>query len=537
MNFSRLIVSCMFLLSASRLVLAHDVVATGIVYNDFNANGIRDRGEEGVADVRVSNGDDIVLTNKDGKYELPIHGDAIIFVCKPAGWIYPLDELNLPKFFYIHKPNGSPDDNFDYKGSEPTGPLPNSVDFPLTRYEITEPLQAVLMGDPQPASIRDVQFYGRDVMSELVGVDAEFGATLGDIVGNRLDLFEPVNEMQALAGIPWHNIIGNHDINFKSDDDIHANETFHRVYGPADYAFQYAHVHFIALDNVVYHGKTKRGYHGGLNDRQLRFVENYLKTVPKDHRIVIGTHIPLTNGTSEADQPTEGLQRLMRLLSSFPHTASFSAHTHINAIYHLDEKFGYESEHEHGVHVHHNVGTASGTWWKGPLDSRGIPMTTMRDGTPNGYAIATFEGTDMELKWKSAHHEDDYQMNIYVDDSMTQEAASSAEVMVNVFNGHHSRKVEMRVRGKSEWVTMKHAHRPDPNYVEQQRLDETTPMEGTKRMNRPIPSTHIWVGQLPVSLPLGTHLLEVRAEDGYGKVFSDKRPFRITRALQQELAK
>ena len=70
MNFSRLIVSCVFLLSASRLVLAHDVVAKGVVYNDFNANGIRDSGEEGVADVRVSNGDDIVLTNKDGKYEL-----------------------------------------------------------------------------------------------------------------------------------------------------------------------------------------------------------------------------------------------------------------------------------------------------------------------------------------------------------------------------------------------------------------------------------------------------------------------------------
>jgi hypothetical protein len=289
---------------------------------------------------------------------------------------------------------------------------------------------------------------------------------------------------------------------------------------------------------------------------------------------------------------------VLELLSEFPHTASFSAHTHMNAIYHLGPEYGYryrgpnaaaperqtaegqakagghkhvadaddgqdghehahghgrehehgqghgqgreyereqeqgherEQGHQHGVHVHHNVGTSSGTWWKGPLDSRGIPMTTMRDGTPNGYAIATFDGPRMTVRWKAAHHEEDYQMNIFVADSVAADdlANERGTVMVNVFNGQPGSAVEMRVRGHSEWTSLDHQLRFDPHYVRQQQIDQATPMQGTKRLNEPRKSTHIWVGKLPPSLPAGTHLVEVRAEDAYGQVFVDRRPFRV----------
>lgn len=502
--------------------------AKGFVFHDQDGDGRRDEGEPGVAGVRVSNGEAVVLTDEQGRYELPVEGDTILFACKPQGWIYPVDDNYLPKFFYIHKPNGSPDENFRYKGSEPTGPLPDSVDFAMRPFQAPNVIRAVLLGDPQPTSIEEVQFFGRDIMSELVDVDAEFGVTLGDIVGDRLDLFQPMIEMQGLAGIPWHNVLGNHDMNYQADDDKHANETFHKFYGPSDYAFQYGDVHFLAMDNIVYHGREERGYHGGLNQRQLTFMENYLKTVPKDHRILIGTHIPLTSGNPNAEKPTPQLRRVLEMLSKFPHTASFSAHTHVNAIHHLGAEYGYHP-HEHGVHIHHNVGTTSGTWWKGPLDSRGIPMTTMRDGTPNGYAIATFDGPKMDVRWKAANHEDDYQMNIYVADAINAKdlAGPKGEVLVNVFNGSHSSRVKMRVVGHGDWVAMKHEHRRDPHYVRQQAIDEATPMQGTKRLNAPEPSTHIWVGKLPGGLPAGTHLIEVQATDAYGEVFHDRRPFRV----------
>lgn len=526
------LLSCLVILGSVALLEGKAVAETakGVVFHDKNHNGQRDEGEPGIGGVRVSNGEAVTLTDEGGHYALPVDGDVILFVCKPRGWIYPTDENHLPQFYYIHKPNGSPDDDFTYKGSEPTGPLPEAIDFPLHPYQVPDELRAVLLGDPQPTSIEEVQFFGRDVMSELVDVDAEFGVTLGDIVGNQLELFQPMNEMQALAGIPWHNVIGNHDINFHASSDQHANETFHRVYGPSDYAFQYGHVHFLAMDNVVYHGREERGYHGGLNDRQLNFIANYLDTVPHEHRILIGTHVPLTNGDANEEQPTPQLRRVLELLSRFPHTASFSAHTHVNSIYHLGAEHGYKPDHDHGVHIHHNVGTASGTWWKGPLDSRGVPMTTMRDGTPNGYAIATFDGPEMRVKWKAAHHEDDYQMNIYVADSLAANElpAEKGAILVNVFNGGVHSLVQTRVVGHTDWVTLKHEHRQDPHYVRQQQIDEATPMQGTKRMNKPRVSTHIWVGKLPESLPPGTHLIEARVVDAYGHVFSDRRPFRVT---------
>ncbi|MEO1616059.1 MAG: calcineurin-like phosphoesterase family protein [Planctomycetota bacterium] len=503
--------------------------ATGVVFHDQNRNGERDDDEPGIENVRVSNGDSVVLTDDQGRYSLPIHGDAIVFACKPRGWIYPVDQNQLPKFFYIHRPNGSPDQDFVYKGLKPTGPLPESIDFPFYPYVVPAKLKAVLLGDPQPTSIKQVQFLGRDIVTELVGINAEFGVTLGDIVGDRLELFQPVSEMLALAGIPWHNVIGNHDLNFQAEDDRYANETFHRHFGPSDYAFQYGTVHFLAMDNVVYRGRAQRGYDAGLSDRQLRFMANYLKTVPKDHRILIGTHIPLTNGVPGEEQQTPQLRKVLEMLSDFPNTASFSAHTHVNAIFHLGKEFGYEHDHGHGVHIHHNVGTGSGTWWKGPVDSRGIPMTTMRDGTPNGYAIATFEGSRMAVKWKAAHHEDDYQMNIFIADSIKSDELTTEKgiIMVNVFNGSHSSRVEMRIPGQSNWIELSHEHRLDPHYVRQQKADEEMAEEGDPVLNKPRLSTHIWVGSLPTKLPAGTHLIEVRAEDAYGHVFTDKRPFRV----------
>ena len=86
-------------------------------------------GDQPLADVRVSNRRDVVRTNAECEYELTVDSDDIIFVIKPKGYRTPLSEDNLPRFYYIHKPAGSPDLNF--KGVEPTGELPSSIDFPL----------------------------------------------------------------------------------------------------------------------------------------------------------------------------------------------------------------------------------------------------------------------------------------------------------------------------------------------------------------------------------------------------------------------
>ena len=83
-------------------------MAQGIVYLDANRNGQKDKKEQGIANVAVSNGVDVVLTNKEGKYNLEVGKDNIIFIIKPSGYKADVDEYNNPRYYYKHKPGGSP---------------------------------------------------------------------------------------------------------------------------------------------------------------------------------------------------------------------------------------------------------------------------------------------------------------------------------------------------------------------------------------------------------------------------------------------
>ena len=87
--------------------IAQDKVV-GYVYNDLNQNDLKDKTEQGISNVAVSNGEQVVLTDSNGKYELPLGIDNIISVIKPTGYQVAVDKNNLPKFFYNYKPKGSP---------------------------------------------------------------------------------------------------------------------------------------------------------------------------------------------------------------------------------------------------------------------------------------------------------------------------------------------------------------------------------------------------------------------------------------------
>ncbi|MBU6178448.1 MAG: metallophosphoesterase, partial [Verrucomicrobia bacterium] len=205
--------------------------AKGVVFHDRNGNGLRDADEPGLPHVAVSNQREIVKTDAEGRWSLPVTDDTILFVVKPSGWMTRLSDQQIPQFYHIHKPQGSPA-NFRYPGVAPTGPLPASIDFALRPAEEPAQFKAIFFGDPQPQTIEQVNHIADDVIAELIGTDAKFGVTLGDIMFDKLELFEPSNANVALIGIPWYNVIGNHDLNFDSPGDADSDETFHRHFGP-----------------------------------------------------------------------------------------------------------------------------------------------------------------------------------------------------------------------------------------------------------------------------------------------------------------
>jgi len=510
--------------------------ARGTVFHDANANGMLDPGERGVPRVRVSNSRDVVLTDERGRYEIEVDDDDIVHVVKPRGYMTPVDELNLPRFYYVHKPTGSPE-GLRYAGVEPTGPLPESIDFPLTSFEEREAFRVWVLADPQPYSRDQVALFARDVVAEIRRAQRDgaraalFGVSLGDLVGDDLDLFEPLNQAQGSIGVPWYNVYGNHDMNFRSPDDAHAAETFHRVYGPTDYAFQYGLAHFIVLDNVYWKGyrtdedgNVRRGnYEGRLLDRQLEFVRNYVETVPADELIVVLLHIPLLSDARQHSVPQR--RELMEILSGHPHTLSLSGHTHIQRMRYSGASEGYTPGTEH---LHANLVTTSGSWYRGALDELGIPQTTMRDGAPNGYTILSIDGTEYALRFKAARRPADYQMNIHVPSRIEAEALGGTEVVANVFAGSAKSVVRMRVVDEagdtvSGWSEMGRDARIDPFYAELKALEAgETPPTG-RPLPRPIMSSHVWVNPLPGELEPGFYVVEIETTDAFGQTFRGER--------------
>lgn len=515
--------------------LPNDGLASGIVFHDANRSG-RARGQAGIPGVLVSNGVDVASTDERGRYELPVQDGSAVFVIKPRGYRTRIDSLNLPRFYYLHHPTGTPDDGFLYRGIEPTGSLPESIDFPL--YENREPdeFDVLVTADPQPYNLPHLQWYARETIPEFKRLPVAFGIVLGDVVGDHLDLYDPYNRINALAGFPWYHAFGNHDMNFMAADDRHASSTFQRVFGPTDYAFTHGQVHFIVLNNVFWEGFTRmradgwprRGqYRGHLRPTQLRFVKNLVERIPAEDRIVVCTHIPMINrGDSDGKHATPEFPELLAILSGHPHTLSLSGHTHVNLNYLLGEQMGYRAP-GGALHHHFNVTAPCGSWYRGPLDHEGIPYSPGRDGSPKGYAVLRFRGgSDYHIRFKALRQSEDYQMQVYLPELVRRDALDSTQVHVNLFAGSTRSRVRMRI-DSGEWIRLEQGEHHDPAYLALQARSQAHPDAGEGELPNPMLTDHHWRAKLPGHLAVGWHAVEVEATGHFGDIWRERRTFTV----------
>ena len=503
-----------------------NLTARGVVFHDQNQNGKRDAGEPGLPQVLVSNQQEVVATDASGSWSLPARDDCIFFVIKPRGWMPPVSKQKLPRFYYIHKPKGSPQTQFP--GVEPTGPLPASIDFPLIAQAEPEKFKAHFFGDTQSRNIKELEYMARDTIPELVGTEAKFGVTLGDILFDDLSLFEAHNSIVALVGIPWWNVIGNHDLNFDAPNDKTSDETFERVYGPPYHAFQWGPANFVVLDNVMWGGSKKSGgsggYSGALGNQQITFLENLLPHFPEDQMLMLMMHIPLKSSEAPLN-PNSDYSRLFRLIEKRPYTMSISGHTHWHAHMYLDEKDGWKGKkpHHHVVNV-----TVCGSWWRGEPDELGIPHSLGRDGAPRGYSTITFDGNQAIVDYKASRRPADYQLRIEAPAAVSA-GTNEAQVYANVFNGSRNSKVRMRLGDNGRWITLSKTVEADPDFLalkkrEQQRREK---LEGST-LPGAVPSHHLWKASLPLTdVEPGIHRLWVQTQDMHGRTYDASHIIRV----------
>lgn len=490
--------------------------ARGIVFEDLDRDGRRDAGEPGIPGVAVSNQIDVVLTDQSGGYALPITNESIIFVSKPAGYQVPVNDDNLPQFYYIHQPAGSPD--LSYPGIEPTGNLPESIDFPLQRVHEPNPFSVLVFADPQPKTQAELDYFRDDIVAELLGMQVAFGVTLGDIMYDDLSLWPRYNRIVGQIGIPIYNIPGNHDMNFDAPDDHYALETFKRYCGPPYYSFNYSQVHFIVLDDVEYLGRdpetgTPR-YRGELGESQLRWLSRDLAIVPPERLIVLLMHIPLYS----PQNPSPGINvvnrdKLFALLQRRPHVLALAGHMHETAFVPIGSDGGWQGAEPLAQYF---CTAASGAWWSGPKDDRGIPVAYQIDGTPNGYHLFIFEGNRFRQQYIASGQGPRTQLRICAPQGrLSAAAADTTQVIVNVYNGSDQWQLRLRVDSGPE-VVMTRTPMVDP-FLQKVYLAHK---KDFKSFVEPGTSKHIWTAPLGTALQPGVHQLRVFATDPYGETFT-----------------
>lgn len=513
--------------------------ASGRVFLDNNGDGQYQRVETGIADVAVSNGCEVVITDDDGYYEIALAATEILFVSKPASYRLPVDTDMLPQFFYRHYPTGTPDVvagtsvQWLFPVVEPTGLLPETIDFPLLPLDASDEFTAHGFADTQARFELSQDMLREDLINPLIGNphNVDFGLTVGDVANDNLSIYPRHKAMMGLMGMPQWYVPGNHDVNFASPDARHANETYKRYFGPTYYSFNHGKVHFIVLNNVEYAGANREfadgRYRGFIPPGQLHWLENDLAHVDSEKLLVIATHIPLLAEASDGSSPvangpnTENFRELLRILEPFDNLYGLAGHDTSNS-------WKVEINHSHGWNgtpwIAHTLAEVRGNGWtRGPADLRGVRDAMMEDGNPNGYYVLRFNDTNLVPEFIPFPFGPDAgkRLRITLDPLLLAPVDTAinrgylrpgTQVVVNLFDGGVRDRVWMSIDGQPR-QPMRYSVRTDP-YVERlhARYENSDDAFGSARR-----SAHIWEAPLPAGLNPGLHHIVVTTEDEFGQ--------------------
>ena len=515
---------CMFgLLFFAAGVAAADAPASlgGVVYDDRDGDGRRDRGEPGVAGVLVSNGRALAETDAAGRYRIAVAPGQTVFAIKPARWRLPQNDLARPGA-WRHVPSLAPP-SVKYGGIA-SGPMPRSFDIGLRREPTGDGwLEVRVFADPQVKSRVDVGYYARDIVDSVLAERAssndaprrapELGLSLGDIVDDDLSLYPVLNAETRRMGLPWLHVAGNHDLDFDVARDEDSLLTFRNTFGPDTFAWEEDEAVIVGLDDVIYQPGQSPAYIGGLREDQFAFLEAYLPRVSKQRLLVLAMHIPLFEYEGRDTFRDADRARLFALLRDFPNVLILSGHSHAQQHWMHDARSGWQG----AAPLHeYNVGAACGAFWTGVKDANGIPDTTMADGTPNGYASLGI-GRDgrYALAWHVARDPQDAQIGLHAPKVLRRGAYPAYGVYANVYMGRVDTRVEFRI-DEGEWKAMRRAVAPDPRVVRENMLDaDAETLRGYDRSAEATFSPHLWRGALPTDLAPGAHRIDVRAFDAW----------------------
>lgn len=537
-------------------------VLDGAVFDDRNRNSQQDAGERGIAGVEVSNGREIVTTDRQGRYEISVRDGETVFLTQPAGYQVPVDEDNVAQFFYTHMPTGSPE--LRYGGIDPTGPLPDAVDFPLARTTdtLSRDQRCLIGGDIQTYTQEEVDYALRGAFADLTqrtdftGCGALF---IGDIVGDDLDLYDQTRELTSLLNGPARFLPGNHDLDLDADYD-HRFDTYRSQFGPDYYSYDAGDVHVVSLNTVQYsQGAPYNGtYNGGIDDEQLAWLRQDIANTPEDKLIVLATHIPLLNWHDQGSDrhQVDQVQAIHDIIGDRPAVA-FGGHSHtLEVMREGDSMEGWKSL--YGVDElpfdHITAGAISGDWYTGRVTEAGYPTALQRDGAvPGVFTLEahgnryedSFIGTgraaseQMSLGLNTPSYRDWYDANrrnvgkapaFETPLEVSADELGESWLTTNVWAGGTGTEVSVSIDGRPAQQAQRTqqlegeskrvgAEFSDPAAAQEQLVHGGSVAEA---------SGHLWRLDLPEDLAPGEHTATVTQTDRYGVSTTERITFTVT---------
>ncbi|MGO1912370.1 MAG: calcineurin-like phosphoesterase C-terminal domain-containing protein [Corynebacterium sp.] len=538
---------------------------TGRVFDDADRDSSLGGDEDGVAGVSVSNGIDVVTTDEDGNYSLPVRDNMSVTVTQPSGWQVPVDSSNFAQFSYEHYPEGSPD--LKYGGLEPTGPVPDAVNFPLAKSEATasSAQNCAIAADTQTYDKTEVGYAAKGAPADLAARDDYAGCgilLLGDNVGDDLSLNPDLKGLYADANGPVRALPGNHDIDYDADSDINATDTYRRDFGSPYYSYDVGDVHIVALDNIDYNGDDgsgNGGYDERISDEQLRWLRNDLATVPDDRQVVIAAHAPIVN---YAEVVTDNAAELYDVLAERPDAVTVGGHTHTRetllAGERREEWATYdESPIEELPNDQIVAGAVSGDWYSGELNDNGVPYAYTQDAAEPGVLTMQFSGGQRSEYYTVRNEDPSHQFLTGVNSPTWRSWAAAAEAKgedakVEPIDPREVSKAD--VEGGESYLSSSFFNGSTDASVtvsiddsEPQDAELTQPAEGeplnkgweyteTVSATHNLSSTgnvaqaspHLWRTSLPADLEVGRHTAVVTGTDRHGEEFQDTVEFTVT---------
>lgn len=474
-----------FTLTVQLTTLAQQTVS-GHFYFDKNKNGKLDANERGLKNLLVSNGIEIVKTNKNGKFEIPIKKGQSIFPILPSEYKIvgeDISKVQNANFYYFH-----PDSAFSAE---------KKCNFLIQSQTVNNNFKIGAIGDIQVDNTEELGFAAKSIGNELANSkDIDFNIILGDLVNDKMELLSPVKDLlESLPTDSW-TLIGNHDRDVSKEEAM--NNVFNLHFGADNYAFNQGRIHFIVLNNVFPTGK--RTYEGRITDAQLQFIKNDLSHVDKDRTIVISQHIPM--------YATRNRDELFKLLDGYKNVLVLSGHTHV------------VSRHFYNNGTIHEIGAGAtcGTWWRGEKNSEGIPDAVMQCGSPRGYFIIDFDDNNYSFQYKGVGLDESKQIRTSLD---------SNRLVVNVFGGSDSTSVQYQIND-GEWTSMMKDRIADlyvKSIVDKNKSKAFPTGNNTVLPLRERASSHIWTATINSNVCKQMMLVKIKAQDRFG--FSTEEQFML----------